>query len=139
MRPIQWHFKINWRVPKSLEKVIPVPMPLHPHLKWWLVERNVLQGQPLHPLKHALQIFTATSKEGWGTHLNKHTVRGTWSLLESKIHPDLVCQETGNSPSSTHPGWLNMIADKLSRLVQTIQTEWSFHPEVFQAICSCWH
>ena len=31
------------------------------------------------------------------------------------------------------PGWLNMIADKLSRLGQTIQTEWSLHPEVFQA------
>ena len=37
------------------------------------------------------------------------------------------------------PGWLNVIADKLSRLDQTIQTEWSLHPEVFQAICSRWH
>ena len=32
-----------------------------------------------------------------------------------------------------------LIADKLSRLSQTIQTEWSLHPEVFQAICSRWH
>ena len=37
------------------------------------------------------------------------------------------------------PGWLNVIADKLSRLGQTIQTEWSLHPEVFQAVCSRWH
>ena len=37
------------------------------------------------------------------------------------------------------PGRLNVIADKLSRLGQTIQTEWSLHPEVFQAICSQWH
>ena len=38
------------------------------------------------------------------------------------------------------PGGLNVIADKLSRLGQTIQTEWSLlHPEVFQAICSWWH
>ena len=37
------------------------------------------------------------------------------------------------------PGRLNMIADKLSRLGQTIQTEWSLHPEVFQGICSRWH
>ena len=29
------------------------------------------------------------------------------------------------------PGRLNMIADKLSRLGQTIQTEWPLHPEVF--------
>ena len=25
-----------------------------PHLRWWLEESNVLPGQPLHPLKHAL-------------------------------------------------------------------------------------
>ena len=37
------------------------------------------------------------------------------------------------------PGRLNVIADKLSRLGQTIRTKWSLHPEVFQAICSWWH
>ena len=41
-----------------------------PSLRWWLEESNVLPGQPLHSLKHALQIFTDTSKEGWGAHLN---------------------------------------------------------------------
>ena len=34
------------------------------------------------------------------------------------------------------PGRLKVIADKLSRLGQTIHTEWSLPPEVFQAICS---
>ena len=66
MRPIQWHLKNNWRIPEYLDKQLPVPKSLHPHLKWWLEEDNVLQGQPLHPLKHALQIFTDTSKEGGG-------------------------------------------------------------------------
>ena len=86
MRPIQWHLKNTWRVPESLEKVIPVPKSLHPHLRWWLEESNVLLGQPLHPLKHALQIFTDASNEGWGAHLDDHTARGTWSLPESKLH-----------------------------------------------------
>ena len=86
MRPIQWHLKNNWRVPESLEKVIPVPKSLHPHLRWWLEESNGLIGQPLHPLKHALQIFTDASKEGWGAHLDEHTARGQWSLPESKLH-----------------------------------------------------
>ena len=57
-----------------------------PHLQWWLEEDNVLQGQPLHPVKHALQIFTDASKEGWGAHLNKFTARGSWSVPESKLH-----------------------------------------------------
>ena len=37
------------------------------------------------------------------------------------------------------PGRLNVVADKLSHLGQTIQTEWSLIQEVFQAICSRWH
>ena len=61
MRPIQWHLKRHWRVPKSLEKEIPVPRTLHPHLQWWAKETDVLLGQPLHPLRHALQIFTDAS------------------------------------------------------------------------------
>ena len=85
MRPIQWHLKNNWRIPESLEKVIPVTSSLHHNLRW-LDESNVLPGQPLHPLKHALQIFTDASKEGWGAHLNELTARGTWSLPESKSH-----------------------------------------------------
>ena len=78
MRPIQWHLKRHWRIPESLEKVIPIPGSLHPHLQWWLQEDNVLTGQPLHPVKHALQIFTDALKEGWGAHLNEHTARGIW-------------------------------------------------------------
>ena len=36
------------------------------------------------------------------------------------------------------PGRLNVVADKLSKLGQTIQTEWSLLPEVFQALCNRW-
>ena len=68
MRPVQWHLKRHWHVPESLEKIIPVPLSLHPHLDWWLDKTNVLKGQPLHPLQHALQIFTDASNEGWGAH-----------------------------------------------------------------------
>ena len=187
MRPIKWHLKNNFRVPELLEKVIPVHRLLHPHLRWWLEESNVLSGQTFHPLKHALQIFTDASKGGWGTRLNEHTARGTWSLPEIKLHinrlelkavflalkefQDLcannivlvatdntavvayINKEGGMKSGSLYallwrmlswctrkqvtlkalhiPGWLTVIADKLSRLGLTIQTEWSLHPEVF--------
>ena len=36
----------------------------------------MLQGQPLHPLKHALQIFTDVSKEGWGGSLKRAYSKG---------------------------------------------------------------
>ena len=195
MRPVQWHLKNNWRVPESLEKVIPIPASLHPHLTWWLEENNVLQGQPLHPLNHALQIFTDASKEGWGAHLEEHTARGVWSLPESKLHINylelkavflalrefqnlcsskIVLVATDNTTVVSYinkeggmrsgplcallwriltwcttsqvtlrarhiPGRLNVVADKLSRLGQIIQMEWSLHTETFQAICFRWH
>ena len=86
MRPVQWHLKRHWQVPESLEKIIPIPLSLHPHLDWWLEENNVLKGQPLHPLQHALQIFTGVSNEGGGAHLGGSTARGVWSEPESRLH-----------------------------------------------------
>ena len=57
-----------------------------PHLLWWLKEENFLSGQHLHPLRHAVQIFTDASNEGWGAHLGDYTARGGWSVPESKLH-----------------------------------------------------
>ena len=90
MRPIQWHLKRHWHVPESLEKIIPLPQSLHPHLRWWLNPNNVLKGQPLHPLQHALQLFTDASNEGWGAHLGDFTARGLWSTQESALHINLL-------------------------------------------------
>ena len=195
MRPIQWHLKRQWRVPESLEKEIPVPRSLHPHLLWWTKETNVLTGQPLHPLSHAVQIFTDASKEGWGAHLGDFTARGIWSVPESHLHINflelkavllalkrfqhlvqgkVVLVATDNTTIVAYinkeggmrsgslcallwrllcwcnlrqvvlkarhiPGRLNVIADKLSRHGQVIQTEWSLHPEVFNLLVQTWH
>ena len=90
MRPIQWHLKRHWHVPEILEKVIPVPRALHPHLDWWLNEDSVLRGQPLHPLSHALQLFTDASNEGWGAHLGDSTARGVSSNQDSCRHINVL-------------------------------------------------
>ena len=172
-----------------------LPRSLHPHLQWWLKESNVLTGQPLHPVQHALQVFTDTSKEGWGAHLNEFTARGIWSLPESKLHINyleikavflalrefqdlcvgkMVLVATDNSTVVAYinkeggmrsgplcallwriltwctskqvtlrawhiPGRLTAVVDKLSRLGQTIQTEWSHLPQIVQRICEKWH
>ena len=44
-----------------------------------------LQVDHYTQVKH-LQMLTDASKEGWGTHLNEHTAKGTWSPPESKLH-----------------------------------------------------
>ena len=79
MRPIQWHLKQHWHAPEILDKVILIPMSLHPHLDWWLNKEFVFRGQPLHPLGLTIQMFTDTSNKGWGAHLGDSTARGLWS------------------------------------------------------------
>ena len=59
----------------------------------------MLLGQPLHPLKQALQIFTDAPKEGWGSHLDEHTARETWSLPESNLHTNHVVLSSLSSSS----------------------------------------
>ena len=195
MRPIQWHLKKHWHVPESLEKVILIPSSLHVHLRWWLDPTKVLSGQPLHPLQHALQLFTEASNEGWGSHLGDCMAKGIWSSSESALHINLlelkavllalkqfeqlccnqivlVCTDNTTVVSYINKeggmksgslcallwrlmlwcnqrqivlrarhiaGHLNVITDKLSRLNQVIQTEWSLLPEVFAQICRRWH
>ena len=195
MRPIQWHLKNHWHVPEVLEKEIPLPRSLYPHLQWWLDENNVLSGQPLHPLQHALQLFTDASSEGWGTHLGDHMAKGVWSDSESQLHINflelkavllalkkfeqqcwgqIILIATDNTTVVSYiskeggmrsgslcallwrllswcnrrqivlrarhiPGRLNVIADKLSRSTQVIQTEWSLLQEVFDHLCARWH
>ena len=188
MRPIQWHLKPHWHVPEVLEKVIPLLHSLHPHLDWWLDKGNILRGQPLHPLQHALQLFTYASNKDWGAHLGDSTARGVWSLPESRLHINVLlalksfehlcrdqillvatdnttvvsyinkqggmrsgslcallwrllswCHPRGISLRARHiPGRLNVIADKLSRHNQLIQTEWSLSQQVFNLLCSRW-
>ena len=151
MRPIQWHLKRHWHIPEVLEKAILVPQSLHSHLDWWLDKNNVLKGQSLHPLQHALQLFTDASNEDWGAHLGDSTSRGVWSAIESPLHlnnlelkavllalrslehlcrDQIVLVATDNT---TVVSYINK-----QGLNQVIQTEWSLSQQVFNLLCSIW-
>ena len=180
--------------PGSPRKSDSGPSVTPPSFGWWLDEANVLKGQPLHPLQHAVQLFTDASSEGWGAHLGDFTARGVWSPQESLLHINFLelkavllairqfehlckgqivlvatdnttvvsyrnkqggmrsgslcallwrllswCHPRGIILRARHiPGHLNVIADKLSRHNQVIQTEWSLSQQVFTLLCSRW-
>ena len=97
----------------------------------------MLQGQPLHPIKHALQIFTDASKEGWGALLNEHTARGTWFLPESKLHINylelkavfLAFKEAQVDPFATRfnyklPQFVSMVPGRLAWAVDALGLPW---------------
>ena len=58
MRPIQWHLKKHWHVPEVLDKVIPVPPSLHPHLDYVMY---LYSAQYLHILQYSKR-FTGWTK-----------------------------------------------------------------------------
>ena len=83
MRPIQWHLKNNWRVPETMEKTIPIPKSLHPHLKWWLEESNVFTGQPTETC--AADLYRHI-KRRVGRSLKRAHGKGKLVTSESKLH-----------------------------------------------------
>ena len=90
MRPIQWHLKNNWKVPESLAKVIPVPRLLHLHLKCWLEEHNVLQGQPLHPLKTCSADLYRCIKRRVGHSFKRTHCKGNLVPSRKQLHIDYL-------------------------------------------------
>ena len=85
MRPIQSDLKNNWRVPESLENVIPIPY--HPHLKWWLLGKQCALRSTITPtITCSANLYRCIKRLHLNAHLNEHTAMGTWSLPESKLH-----------------------------------------------------
>ena len=69
--------------PRITGKGDPNPQVLAPPLQWWLKEDNVLTVQPLHPIRHALQIITDASIEGWGARLDERLQEQPGPLREA--------------------------------------------------------
>ena len=79
MRPFQFHLKEHWRFPQSLDSLLPWTETISAHLQWWQDPTNVMKGADLHPKDPSIPLFTDTSNEGWGAHLEQTSTKGLWS------------------------------------------------------------
>ena len=86
MRPFQFHLKEHWKYPQSLDSLLPWTEMISAHLDWWQNLTYVMIGADLHPKDHSIQIFTDTSNEDWGTHLNQCSTKGLWTEGEKRLH-----------------------------------------------------
>ena len=73
-RPFQFHLKEHWRLPQSLDTLLPWTETISAHLDWWQNPTNVMKGADLQPKDHTIQLFTGASNEGWGAHLEQTSV-----------------------------------------------------------------
>ena len=49
-----------------------------------------MKGADLHPKDHSIQLFTDTSNEGSGTHLDQNSTKGLWSDREKRLHINVL-------------------------------------------------
>jgi hypothetical protein len=90
LRPLQLYLLCHWRPSTDdIEKMIPVKQPLKEHLSWWTRE-TLSQGVYLGEEVASVVLTTDASNAGWGGYLEAHTAQGTWSVVESKFHINLL-------------------------------------------------
>ena len=82
MRPFQFNLKEHWRYLHSLDNLLPWTETISAHLEWWQNPTNMMKSSDLHPKDHSNQLFTDTSNEGWGAHLEQTSTKGLRSDAE---------------------------------------------------------
>ena len=90
MRPSQFHLKEHWIYPPSLDSLLPWTETISAHLEWWQNPTYVMKGADLHPKYHNIQLFTDTSNEGRGAHLQQASTKGLWSDREKRLHINVL-------------------------------------------------
>ena len=88
LRPLQL-YSLSHRAPasKDLKALIPVKHDLlDHHLRWWLDRKCTRAGMLLDIPEAQTHLFTNASESGWGAHLDKHQVSGSWSTMEATLH-----------------------------------------------------
>ena len=50
----------------------------------------MMKGADLHPKDHSIQLFTGTSNEGWGAHLEQASTKGLWSDRVKRLHINVL-------------------------------------------------
>ena len=88
LRPLQLYLLSHWApASKDLKALIPVKHDLlDHHLRWWLDRKCTRAGMLLDIPEAQTHLFTDASESGWGAHLDKHQVSGSWSTREATLH-----------------------------------------------------
>ena len=91
MRPLQAHLRDHWdQTFQSPFKRVPVTQDLAECLFWWSQPDNLLRGIPLNPPLPEVTLTTDAYTKGWGAFLGSVSTQGTWSLVETQLHINVL-------------------------------------------------
>ena len=94
MRGIQWNLALQWNIFKDrLNLWIPINPLAKQHMLWWMDRRNTTKGTPIGQFIPDLSIYTDSSKDAWGAHIemsSSMTVSQSWKDHEKKLHINVL-------------------------------------------------
>ena len=91
IRPIQWQLRLQWSQSKEKSsKLIPLDLQSRLAILWWTNRDNLRRGVPVGTIDVECYLYTDSSTQGWGAHLQDLTASGIWSQDQSQLHINVL-------------------------------------------------
>ena len=86
--PIQWQLRLQWSQSKEKSsKLIPLDLQSRLAILWWTNRDNLRRGVPLETIDVEYYLYTDSSTQGWGAHLQELTASGIYT---SQLHINVL-------------------------------------------------
>ena len=91
IRPIQWQLRLQWSQSKEKSsKLIPLDLQSRLAILWWTNKDNLRRGVPVGNIDVECYLYTDSSTQGWGAHLQDLTASGIWSQDQAQLHINVL-------------------------------------------------
>ena len=91
IRPIQWQLRLQWNQSKERSsKLIPLDLQSRLAILWWTNRENLRRGVPVGTIDVECYLYTDSSTQGWGAHLQDLTASGIWSQDQAQLHINVL-------------------------------------------------
>ena len=89
--PIQWQLRLQWSQSKEKSsKLIPLDLQSRLAILWWTNRDNLRRGVPVGNIDVECYLYTDSSTQGWGAHLQDLTASGIWSQDQAQLHINVL-------------------------------------------------
>lgn len=69
---------------------VPLSEEVRKDIAWWLDDRDLTIGVPLHSPPQGILLFSDASHEGWGAHLEDLLTAEVWDHQDKQLHINIL-------------------------------------------------
>ena len=87
IRPIQGQLRLHRSQSKEKSsKLVPIDLQSLLAILWWTNRENLSRGVPIWTMDVEYSLYSDSSTQGWGAHLQELIASGIWSQDQSQQH-----------------------------------------------------